>query len=810
MKHINSIGNIRIFICLFFIQQSISAQTNNSVRYGKDTIFQANEVIQIENIKYASALNRDGVVQDLYLDVYLPDTLTDTVTSLPLILLAHGGSYRNGDKDSLNYLCTVLAQRGYAVATMNYRLGWYKKQGCTGDPVDFLRAFYRSVQDANAALRFLVYNAATYHIDTSKIFIGGISSGSTTMLHTAFASDDELSALTDATYLGLGSPDNSGNTINATYTIKGVLNDKGGTLDSNIIDSNENIPVISFHGTHDSIVPFDTGALFTCYQPVEYHKIYGSNFITSRLEQYNIPFELNFLPGGGHTDSTYSNDYVAERCSIFFGEIMNQNITSIRHTYALYIDSINSINTGCDTDFTSQVIIYASGGTAPLLYSLNGIDYQPSNILNLINDGEYTIYVRDGLMNTINKNIVIYKPSYSAVDSIKIANAYCNGNPDGSIRIYANDASITYSLDGINFTDAPEFSNLDKGIYSVEIKNDAGCITKTDSVEIDYNFTLNSTLTTSGPSQFCEGENIIIDAGEGYSAYNWNTGAAAQSITINNAGNYFATLLDENGCIGYSDTVAVSFYSPPQISISASGTTTFCKGGSVLLSALHNGSSVQWKKNGINIPGAANNTYIATSKGTYTCEVIAECGNATSNVISVTVQNSPEAVITADAPITFCDGGNVTLTANTGGGMSYKWYRGNKAIAGATALSYTATKAGVYKCLVTKNASGCSKYSNTITVSVTCREGEEMNNDITIFPNPANENIFIQGVWSNNEKINISILNIRGELLQTTAVNVAGYFINEKINLTSFSPGIYFIKLTGTTQEKEIQFVKNN
>ncbi|MFZ1635759.1 MAG: hypothetical protein WAT43_17870, partial [Chitinophagales bacterium] len=54
------------------------------------------------------------------------------------------------------------------------------------------------------------------------------------------------------------------------------------------------------------------------------------------------------------------------------------------------------------------------------------------------------------------------------------------------------------------------------------------------------------------------------------------------------------------------------------ISISAGGATTFCQGGNVILSAAYSGTSLQWKKNGTNIPGATSSTYSVTTKGNYT------------------------------------------------------------------------------------------------------------------------------------------------------------------------------------------------
>jgi len=76
----------------------------------------------------------------------------------------------------------------------------------------------------------------------------------------------------------------------------------------------------------------------------------------------------------------------------------------------------------------------------------------------------------------------------------------------------------------------------------------------------------------------------------------------------------------------------------------------------------------------------------------------------------------PPATITAGGPTTFCSGGNVILSANTGTGLTYQWKLNLANIAGATASNYTAAQSGNYTAVVT-NACG-SNTSNIITVTV--------------------------------------------------------------------------------------------
>ena len=236
------------------------------------------------------------------------------------------------------------------------------------------------------------------------------------------------------------------------------------------------------------------------------------------------------------------------------------------------------------------------------------------------------------------------------------------------------------------------------------------------------------------------------------------------------------------------------------ISISAGGPTTFCQGGNVLLTAIYSGATVQWKKNGTNIPGATSPTYLVTTKGTYTCETTSICGTATAVGIFVNVNKNPPATITAGGPTNFCAGGSVILTANTGGGLSYQWYKGATPIAGATSLTYTATTSGNYKCRVTKTATGCFKNSNPISVSVQCKEGEDVlfNTTFNIQPNPNNGSFTISAnslspLETTGQQIFSSVLDPQLDLFE--------------INLPEIPTGMYIVKLVSGTSIYEQKLI---
>ncbi len=76
----------------------------------------------------------------------------------------------------------------------------------------------------------------------------------------------------------------------------------------------------------------------------------------------------------------------------------------------------------------------------------------------------------------------------------------------------------------------------------------------------------------------------------------------------------------------------------PTASITPAGPTNFCMGSSVTLNANTNASfTYQWKRNGNNILGATNSSYVATTAGNYTVEITNLGCSSVSSPINVVV-----------------------------------------------------------------------------------------------------------------------------------------------------------------------------
>ncbi|MET0981627.1 MAG: alpha/beta hydrolase [Telluria sp.] len=98
----------------------------------------------------------------LQLDLYLPARRGGK--PVPGIVFVHGGGWRTGVRANFAPMAIRMAQRGYAAATVSYRLSPEAP-------------YPAAIHDVKAALRWMRANAARHGIDPGRIAVGGGSAG---------------------------------------------------------------------------------------------------------------------------------------------------------------------------------------------------------------------------------------------------------------------------------------------------------------------------------------------------------------------------------------------------------------------------------------------------------------------------------------------------------------------------------------------------------------------------------------------------------------------------------------------------------
>ncbi len=112
-------------------------------------------------VRNQTYIQRDG--RALQLDLYLPATQARGVAA-PAVVLVHGGGWRAGFRENDAPMAIRLAERGYAAATISYRLSEEAP-------------YPAAIHDVKAAVRWVRTNASRYGIDGAHIAVAGDSAG---------------------------------------------------------------------------------------------------------------------------------------------------------------------------------------------------------------------------------------------------------------------------------------------------------------------------------------------------------------------------------------------------------------------------------------------------------------------------------------------------------------------------------------------------------------------------------------------------------------------------------------------------------
>lgn len=310
-------------------------------------------VHSVYDIPYGTSVGFAGNAVTLRMNIHTP--IGDHNTQRPVVVLLHGGGFIEGDRSAMDHpafpLCQAFAARGYTAITISYRLGMQKSDligdalpcGLVGaitgvqapvcgyilDQHEMYRAWYRAIQDARGAIRFIKNNLDS--IDVNQVFVGGVSAGALSALGVAYLDQDEVNTtavgqLSPAPFLApglfsscypgsstarppLGSPDGDialGGPHDAS--VRGVVSIGGAVLDTAWIDADE-APLYLAHNTLDGVVQMGYGQPYSPAMDVcapacanmnnNYPAIFGSVEIAHHLSQNlsnPMPYHLELIP----------------------------------------------------------------------------------------------------------------------------------------------------------------------------------------------------------------------------------------------------------------------------------------------------------------------------------------------------------------------------------------------------------------------------------------------------------------------------------------------------------------------------------
>ena len=173
--------------------------------------------------------------------------------------------------------------------------------------------------------------------------------------------------------------------------------------------------------------------------------------------------------------------------------------------------------------------------------------------------------------------VTLLKPNGSVATSL----AYNTGNNSGTYpcSINANGCSLTSVLNPgavLPYNDGSNFSSFKTGlyldannIYRVSYYPDPSVYPtpgKANPSQLSVTPAPVATISASGPTTFCAGGSVTLNASAG-SSWLWSNGATTQSILVSTAGSYTVTITDGYGCSATSSTTFITVNSKPNPTI---------------------------------------------------------------------------------------------------------------------------------------------------------------------------------------------------------------------------------------------------
>ncbi len=316
------------------------------------------------------------------------------------------------------------------------------------------------------------------------------------------------------------------------------------------------------------------------------------------------------------------------------------------------------------------------------------------------------------------------------------------------------------------------------GTYFVNVLTQAGC-SDADTVNITIN---NQPVVNLGPDTSICLSNVILDAGNPGSTYLWSNSQTSQTVTVG-SGTFNVLVTDPSGCSD-RDTISITTNVPP--TVTASQDTAICPGGTATLTA-SGAMSYLWSNNAVGSPTTVtpttNTAYYVTGTDPNGCQA--------SDIVVVTLLSSANALFTSNVV-----GATASFTNQSTGAFSYNWNFGDATPANSTASpSHIYTANGTYTVTLTVTGPcGVDTYTMTVTITEVGVGENEIENTLSIFPNPNNGQFTVSFTMEEATDVTLELTDVAGRVISSTKHDNA-LSVTQTIDGTELADGVYFMRI---------------
>ncbi len=320
--------------------------------------------------------------------------------------------------------------------------------------------------------------------------------------------------------------------------------------------------------------------------------------------------------------------------------------------------------------------------------------------------GNYRVVVTDG--NGCSKPDMLdiqFNPN-PVIDDIMDINA-CTGDVFEIVAVTDAD-SIEWYKDGAFVSSFDTLLVAEDGDYMVVAINEFDC-----SVSTSFQATfLDAPIVELGEDLvLCEGDTLILDAGDPNNLFAWAKDAVQISETssmleVTEDGDYLVVAVNSNFCETI-DQINVSFRQLPDLELGVD--MTFCSGETYEIEANANGFDIEWYVDDELIVGEQDDVLSVSQTGVYKAIVFANVDCSIADEVSVTFNESPTVDLGEDKLL--CEGVIETLDGGDASN-SFVWTLDGLDLMNDS-NTFDATGNGTYVVIAT-NANNCSTSDTTV------------------------------------------------------------------------------------------------
>jgi hypothetical protein len=457
--------------------------------------------------------------------------------------------------------------------------------------------------------------------------------------------------------------------------------------------------------------------------------------------------DINALPVGRYY-VTVTNDY---GCTATANDTIKQP-----DTLTIEVSAITNIACSYSGNMGS-ISVEAHGGKTPTYtYKLNDGDFlEITPTWTDLNNGDYTITVKDENNCTASVDTVIKRPAVLAITHDSI-NPTCFGETNGEITAHVtggNEGTLTYAWSNNGSTNET-LSDLTAGKYTLQVNDVKGCVAH-DTIILTQPEEFN--IAISGEDSICaEGNTEFVATlgatGSNYT-YQWYKGttisdetkiSGATSTTLSSvseANTYYIVATQTNGTefssstCTQNDTVKLTVLALPELVFSYDPDDTICLYTPAIISVT-GADDYSWTDGLGSDLGSNDVVDVEPTVGIHAFEVTGTKIYGTKSCVAtakdtVVVLPLPSASLTVngtavtanDYDLTICEREVVTFSVPSQSGMTYTWKKDNAAIEGEEGnelvlASASSSNNGVYNVVVKNSTTGCDSTSYTVKLTV--------------------------------------------------------------------------------------------